>query len=71
MVSLYIDVSLHLYILIYLDVSLYCTAPKRTPDGPTLLEKGLATPTMKPLTCRKLSLPMLEDPSTRKTMSAA
>lgn len=28
-------------------------------------------PAIKPFTCRKLALPILEDPSTRKTMSAA
>ena len=63
--------GLNLDFFIYLDVSLYCTAPKRTPDWPTLLMKGLATPTIKPFTCRKLILPMLEDPSIKKTMSAA
>lgn len=55
----------------HLEVSLYCTAPKRIPVALTELAKGLMIPAMKPFTCRKLAWPMLEEPSTRKTMSAA
>lgn len=55
----------------HLEVSLYCIAPKRIPDSLTELAKGLTIPARKPFTCRKLARPILEDPSIRKTISAA
>lgn len=55
----------------HLEVSLYCIAPKRSPVGLTDAAKGLTIPARKPFTCRKLARPMLEDPSIRKTISAA
>lgn len=55
----------------HLEVSLYCMAPNRIPDSLTELANGLTIPAMKPFTCRKLARPILEDPSTRKTISAA
>lgn len=55
----------------HLEVSLYCMAAKRIPVSLTELVKGLTMPVMKPFTCRKLALPILEEPSTRKTISAA
>lgn len=45
--------------------------PNRIPDSPTELANGLTIPAIKPFTCRKLARPILEDPSTRKTISAA
>lgn len=54
-----------------MEVSLYCTTPKRIPVGLTELANGLMIPTMKAFTCRKFAWPMLEEPSTRKTKSAA
>ena len=57
--------------VIHLEVSLYCMAPNRIPDSPTELANGLTIPAIKPFTCRKLALPILEDPSTKKTISAA
>jgi len=41
------------------------------PLGPTTLAKGWTIPAMKLLTNTKLALPILDDPSTRNTMSAA
>lgn len=55
----------------HLEVSLYCMAPKRIPVALTELSNGLMIPAMKPFTWRKLAWPMLEEPSTRKTISAA
>lgn len=55
----------------HLDVSLYCMAPKRIPVALTELANGLMIPAMKPFTWRKLAWPILEEPSTRKTISAA
>lgn len=55
----------------HLEVSLYCIAPKRSPVGLTEAAKGLTIPARKPFTCRKLTRPMLEDPSIRKMISAA
>lgn len=55
----------------HLEVSLYCMAPKRIPVALTELANGLMIPAMKPFTRRKLAWPMLEEPSTRKTISAA
>lgn len=46
-------------------------APNRIPESLTELANGLTIPAMKPFTCRKLARPILEDPSTRKTISAA
>lgn len=55
----------------HLEVSLYCMAPKRIPVALTELANGLMIPAMKPFTWRKLAWPILEEPSTRKTISAA
>lgn len=55
----------------YLEVSLYCMAPKRIPVALTELWNGLMIPAMKAFTWRKFAWPILEEPSTRKTISAA
>lgn len=55
----------------HLEVSLYWMAPNRIPDWLTAPANGFTIPAIKPFTCRKLALPILEDPSIRKTISAA
>lgn len=55
----------------HLEVSLYCIAPNRIPFSLTKLANGLTIPVIKPFTWRKFARPILEDPSTKKTISAA
>lgn len=51
--------------------SLYCATAKRTAFSPTTCTKGPTSSSMKVRMARKLFLPMLDEPSTRKTMSAS
>lgn len=51
--------------------SLYCTTAKRTPCALAAPTKGCTSPSRNPRTSRKLLRPMDEEPSSRKTISAA